>query len=204
MLVLFLPLLCFARAFVSLSAALAAGRGRGGVLCLPRPPQGGGTPPRGCQHHAAEIRESKGLISKRSKKHLPVVGSRIRHQISTSHMCFRADGHISVSERPQTRDFHRNRHPKMPIFGACGAQNRHPTGARRRCRPQPTPKFSVKIPMTILPYTKFRDLTWASADTPEGECRPLDASVVMLEYCKQYVLAPMGRHLSKLSLCSTP
>ena len=33
---------------------------------------------------------------------------------------------------------------------------------------QPTPKFPVKIPMTILPYTKFRDLTGASGDTPEG------------------------------------
>ena len=129
---------------------------------------GGGTPPRGCQHHAAEIRESKGLIKKWKKSHLPVVGSRIRHQISTSHMCFRADGHISVSERPQTRDFHRNRHPKMPIFGACGAQNRHPTGARRRCRPQPTPKFPVKIPMTILPYTKFRDPTRAVGTTRRG------------------------------------
>ena len=134
---------------------------------------GAGTPPLRCKHHAVEIRESGGLIKKWNKSHLPVVGSRIRHQISTSHMCFRADGHISVSERPQTRDFHRNRHPKMPIFGACGAQNRHPTGARRRCRPQPTPKFPVKIPMTFLPYTKFRDLTGASGDTPEGGVPPL-------------------------------
>ena len=130
--------------------------------------RGGGTRGSGGWHHAAEIQESKEPITKRTKSHLPVVGSRIRHQISTSHMCFRADGHISVSERPQTRDFHRNRHPKMPIFGACGAQNRHPTGARRRCRPQPTPKFPVKNPMTFLPYTKFRDLTEELADTPEG------------------------------------
>ena len=133
---------------------------------------GGGTRRSGGWHHAAEIRESKGPICKCNKSHLPVVGLRIRHQISTSHMCFRADGHISVSERPQTRDFHRNRHPKMPIFGACGAQNRHPTGARRRCRPQPTPNFPVNFPMTILPYTKFRDLTRAVADTPRRSARP--------------------------------
>ena len=83
------------------------------------------------------------------KKHLPVVGSRIRHQISTSHMCFRADGYISVSERPQTRDFHRNRHPKMPIFGACGAQNRHRPYGRvlvGAADHNPPPNFQSKFP----------------------------------------------------------
>ena len=133
---------------------------------------GAGTPPRGCQHHAAEIRESKGPITKRTKSHLPVVGSRIRHQISTSHMCFRADGHISVSERPQTRDFHRNRHPKMPIFGACGAQNRHPTGARRRCRPQPTPKFPVKIPMISCLIPNLGTQNGQLLTPPRGSARP--------------------------------
>ena len=143
---------------------------------------GGGTPPRGCQHHAAEIRESKGPITKRTKSHLPVVGSRIRHQISTSHMCFRADGHISVSERPQTRDFHRNRHPCPEIHmsrNPCALpQNanfrrlRRPKSAPYGCSsalPTTTPpQISSQNSHDILPYTKFRDSTEELATTRRG------------------------------------
>ena len=50
---------------------------------------GGGTPTRRCQHHAGQIRVHIGLISKRSKKQLPELGSTIRRQKSMSHMPFR-------------------------------------------------------------------------------------------------------------------
>ena len=116
-----------------------------------------------------------------------MVGSRIRHQISTSHMCFRADGHISVSERPQTRDFAVSTLALLVLYIAISigiatskCQFSAPAAPKistlRVHSALPTtvthPKFPVKIPMTILPYTKFRDSTTELADTPEGECPP--------------------------------
>lgn len=44
------------------------------------------------------------LMKNAKHKNLSVVGSPIRHQVATSRMCFRGDGHIySVSERPNSR-----------------------------------------------------------------------------------------------------